>query len=238
MHTLQKLSCIILGLACLLPNRLCAATTIPTFIDSNRRNKEIVVNEARYDKKAKLFFLAYLGYNTHQGDKLEAATRPLIPAWKKIRGKGADIILYLDFPPEQKNKKGKSRNNTPALEIKCPIINIYPSQVRDILFQKDARGKDYSYGTYELRAVDTKGSPIAYFSQEQDGIVMRDAGTGDKVILCSGGYKGNEWMGPAILAAHEKLAQTAGSEEGSKEASGNQKKPKKKSGRKRKNNST
>lgn len=190
------------------------ASSIAGFIKSNRRESEIVVNTPQYDQKAKVFFLFYLGYNAHQGDKLESLSKPLIPVCKKLNGSGAELVMYLDFPPEQKigatgNKKGKARRNAAsekrALSVKCPVINVFHSEARAALFKKDARGKEQSYGTYDLRATDAKGIPLAYFSYEKGEIMMRNATTGEKTSIGKGSYNGNEWVGPAILATYQDL---------------------------------
>ena len=194
------------------------ASSIAGFIKSNRREAEIVVNTPTYDSKAKVFFLFYLGYNAHQGDKLESLSKPLIPVCKKLTGSGAELVMYLDFPPEQKNgatgnKKGKARRNAAsekrALTIKCPVINVFHSEARAALFKKDARGKEQSYGTYDLRATNAKGIPLAYFSYEKGEIMMRDATTGEKNAIGKGSYHGNEWVGPAILASYQELVEKA-----------------------------
>jgi hypothetical protein len=209
---------ILIGLASslsLTPQALGAKSdSIADFIKSNRRGTGIVINTPKYDQNAKVFFLIYLGYNTHQQDKLESVTKPLVPVHKKLAGSGAELVMYLDFPPEQKgsaakNKKDKSRRNTNTekrtLSIKCPVINVFHSDAREALFKKDARGKEQSYGTYDLRATDAKGIPLAYFSYENGEMIMRDAETGDKKSVGKGSYNGNEWVGPAILASYQEL---------------------------------
>lgn len=222
------------------------AGSISDFIKSSRRGAGVVVNTPRYDQNAKVFFLFYLGYNMHQQDKLESVTKPLIPVHKKLSGSGAELVMYLDFPPEQKeapakNKKGKPRRNATAekrsLSIKCPVINVYHSEAREALFKKDARGKEQSYGTYDLRATDAKGTPLAYFSYENGEIMMRDAATGEKKSIGSGSYSGNAWVGPAILASYRELVAKVSPETKASAASAGgepEKKPGKKSGKKRK----
>lgn len=200
--------------------------SIADFIKSNRRGTGSVVNTPKYDQNAKVFFLIYLGYNTHQQDKLESVTKPLVPVHKKLAGSGAELVMYLDFPPEQKgsaakNKKDKARRNTNTekrtLSIKCPVINVYHKEAREALFKKDARGKEQSYGTYDLRATDAKGIPLAYFSYENGEITMRDAETGDKKSVGTGSYNGNEWIGPAILASYQELVEKVSPQKASTE---------------------
>lgn len=228
------------------------ASSLADFINSNRRGSGIVVNTPKYDRNARVFFLFYLGYNSHQQDKLEAVTKPMIPVYKKMAGSGAELVMYLDFPPEQqadsaKLKKGKARRTATtdkrALTIKCPVINVYHSEAREALFKKDARGKEQSYGTYDLRAVDAKGIPLAYFSYENGEIMMRDATTGEKKSIDNGSYSGNEWVGPAILASYRDIVakldpDNASTESPAPSAADEEnpapKKSKKKSGKKRK----
>lgn len=197
------------------------ADSIADFIKENCRGADIVINTPKYDQDAKVFFLFYLGYNMHQQEKLESATKPLIPVYKKMAGKGAELLMYLDFPPDQndnsaKNKKGKSRNKKAgkrSLAIKCPVINVFHDKAREALFKADARGKKQSYGTYDLRATDANGVPLAYFSYENGEITMRDAATGEKKSVADGSYNGNEWVGPAILASYEELVAKVAPEE-------------------------
>ena len=216
-HFLKR-SCLMLGavssLSLALQAQAARTDSIANFIKSSRGSSGIVVNSPRYDQKAKVFFLFYLGYNAHQGDKLESITRPMIPVCKKLTGSGAELVMYLDFPPEQKgdsvnNKKDKMRRNATSekrsLSIKCPVINVFHSEAREALFKKDARGKEQSYGTYDLRATDAKGIPLAYFSYEKGEMMMRDAETGEKTSIGKGSYNGNEWVGPAILATYQEL---------------------------------
>lgn len=237
MNYIQKLACISLCLATWLPSSLQAAS-LSSFIDAGRRSKDVVLNSPRYDKKAKVFYLFYLGYNVR--DNLEAAVSPMVPVYDEIYQSGADLILYLDSPPEQNaDKKDKSRGKKNAQIIKCPIVNIFQSKTRDALFKKDAQGKEYSYGTYELRAVDAQGNPLAYFSLNNGTIAMRDARTGEKKDIGSGSYSGNDWAGPAILASYKELVASLSMDAASMNADEEEpkKKPKKKSGKKRKGSS-
>lgn len=215
-HFLKRCS-LLLGLVSglsLTPQAQAASTdSIADYIKANRQDSGIVLNTPKYDQNAKVFFLVYMGYNAHQDNKLESITKPLIPVHKKITGSGAEMVMYLDFPPEQKdtsakNKKGKDRGKKAAkrsLAIKCPVVNVFLSETRDALFKADARGKSQSYGTYSLRATDANGIPLAYFSYENGEISMRDASTGEKKSIASGSYTDNEWVGPAILASYEEL---------------------------------
>ena len=222
MFPFLKQCSILLGLVCglsMAPQAPAATQdSIADFIKAHRREPGIVVNTPKYDPNATVFFLFYLGYNAHQQDKIEAITKPLIPVHKKMAGSGAELVMYLDFPPEQKNgatgnKKGKARRNAAsekrALTIKCPVINVYHGEARDALFKKDARDKEQSYGTYDLRATNAKGIPLAYFSYEKGEIMMRDATTGEKNAIGKGNYNGNEWVGPAILASYQELVEKA-----------------------------
>lgn len=232
MNNILKSICIILSLASMAPSTLQAAS-LASFIDSSRRSKDVVLNSPRYDKKARVFFLCYLGYNVK--DNLESAVDPLVPVYDEIYQSGADLILYLDAPPEQKdNKKNKSRGKKNAQQIKCPIINVFDSRTRDTLFKKDARGKEHSYGTYELRAVDSQGEPLAYFNLDKGSIAMRDARTGEKKIIGSGSYSGREWTGPAILASYKELVAACAPSDADKKESAPKKK---KTGDKRKRRS-
>ncbi len=241
MNHFLKLSCLLLGLMTWWPVALHAAParkSVAAFIESSRRSKGVLVNSPRYDKNAKVFFLHYLGYNMHQNDKLEAATRPLVPVYKEISGSGAELIIYLDFPPEQQGegRKDKSKGNkargSGSQGIKCPVVNIFESKAREALFKKDARGKEYSYGTYDLRAVDADGVPLAYFSLDNGSIVMRDAETGETKTIGSGSYTGNAWIGPAIQASCKDMLAKADPESSQAESDDDKRKQKKKARKK------
>ena len=114
---------------------------------------------------------------------------------------------------------------------------MYHSEAREALFKKDARGKEQSYGTYDLRATDAMGIPLAYFSYENGEIMMRDAETGEKKSIGSGSYSGNAWVGPAILDSYRELVAKVSPETKASEASAGgeaETKTGKKSGKKRK----
>ena len=247
-HSLKQ-CCILMGLVCCfswLPQAHAAkADSIAAFIKANRNDAGVVVNSPQYDQKAKVFFLIYLGYNAHQGDKLDSISKPFVPVCRTLTGSGAELVMYLDFPPEQKDaaaagKKGKARRGASAerrtLAVKCPVVNVFHKEARDALFKKDARGKEQSYGTYDLRATDASGVPLGYFSYENGEIMMRDAGTGEKKSIGKGSYTGNAWVGPAILASYEELVARVSPEKGAAESSeaGEDAEPKakKKSGKK------
>lgn len=242
---MNKLLCIFLGLlTCLSAPLQAAAPSVSGLIEAGRRGKGYVINTPKYDRKAKVFYLCYLGYNVK--DRLEEVSAPLIPTHEKINHSSAALILYLDFPPEQNDngasaeknkKKGKSRS-TGNGSIPCPIVNIYHAKARETLFQKDARGKEYSYGTYDLRAVNAAGKPLAYFSYTKDTITMLDAQSGERKEIGTGSYSGNEWIAPAILASYKDLLKQVSPSNSSDEATQVEteapKKKKKKSGKKRK----
>lgn len=240
MNNILKSVCILLSCVAWLPVSLHAAVpargSLSSFIDSSRRSKDVLLNSPRYDKKARVFFLCYLGYNVK--DDLEAAVSPFVPVYDEIYQSGAELILYLDSPPEQlDNKKMKSRGKkggAGSLQvIKCPIVNVFQSKTRDVLFRKDARGKEYSYGTYELRAVDAKGNPLAYFNLDKGTVAMRDARTGDKKTIGTGSYCGNDWIGPAILASYKELLAAPSQAGTGEEEAVPEKKVKKKSGKRK-----
>ena len=242
-----KFICIFLGLlSCMSAPLQAASSSISGMIEAGRRGKGYVINTPKYDRKAKVFFLCYLGYNVK--DRLDEVTAPLIPAHEEIERCGAALVLYLDFPPDQngnegksgKNKKkGKSRGSAAGGSIPCPVVNIYHAKAREALFQKDARGKEYSYGTYDLRAVNASGKPLAYFKYANGAITMMDAQTGNMKEIGTGSYSGSEWVGPAVLASYKELLEQVSpaddSDEETREESAPSKKTKKKSAQKRKN---
>ena len=241
MHHVLKLTCMLLGLMSCLPAPaqadVPARKSIPALIESGRRGSGIVINTPKYDQKAKVFFLCYLGYNVHQKDKLEEATRPLLPVCKELQSSGAELVAYLDFPPEQNSdKKNKSRRNTSrefrSLTFKKPIVNLYHAEARNTLFKKDARGMEYSYGTCELRAVDTHGTPLAYFNLDNGTIVMRDAQTGEKTNIGKEHYSNNKWLSAAILATYKDLVAQTSPEQAVQDEPGQKKKAEKKRKRK------
>lgn len=217
-----------------------ARGAVAGLIEAGRRGKGYVINTPKYDRKAKVFFLYFLGYNVK--DRLDEVTHPLIPTYKEIERSGAELILYLDFPPEQNDnagksriKKGKKRDDAGSGSLKCPIVNIYHAKAREVLFQKDARGKEYSYGTYELRAVNAAGKPLAYFKCEHGSIVMLDAQTGDRKEIGTGSYTGSDWVGPAILSAYRELIENVSPPDSSADDARQESEPsKKKSEKKRK----
>ena len=216
---------------------------IPAFIDANRRNKDYIFNNGKYDPNAKVFFLCYI-HDQYSKDALEEATRYLVPVYKKIFGRGADLIImftYSDRDKEQyeKYKRNSYRINLPAecrhLPLRCPIVNVFHKDVRKALIKPTPSGTTYSESYPYLRAVNADGKPIAFFYQSNDTIYMNDGNYRNKRELQATGFDTEEWMGAAILASFKELVDKVTKEEAPAETEAQpeaEKKQKKKSGKK------
>lgn len=203
-----------------------AKREIPAFIDANRRNKDFFFNSAKYDPEAKVYYLCYI-HTPYSKSAFDEATRYLIPVYKKIFNRSAELILmfkYSDSDQEEyeRYKRNSFRINLPAeckhLSLRCPIVNVFHNEVRKALLKAGA-SSHYSSPSYpNLRAVNADGTPLAYFYLEDDSIAMRDANLKTKRYIKESGFNTEEWMGTAILTSYKELVAKVEAEEAPAEA--------------------
>ena len=216
---------------------------IPAFIDANRRNKDYIFNTGKYDPNAKVFFLCYI-HDQYSKSALEEATRYLVPVYKKIFGRGADLIIMFTYSDRDKEeyeryKRNSYRINLPAecrhLPLRCPIVNVFHKDVRKALIKPTPSGTTYNESYPYLRAVNADGKPIAFFHQSNDTIYIHDGNYRNKRELQVTEFDTEEWMGAAILASFKDLVDKVTKEEAPTEAAAQpeaEKKQKKKPGKK------
>lgn len=203
---------------------------IPTFIDENRRNHDIIMNSAKYDPKAKVYFIYHTSTSrTEKG--FEENTRFLIPAYKKIHHRGAELIICIRYTDEdaedyKKYKKYDYLTDIPqecrSFALKCPIVNSFNNKVRSALFKADKHGRGNYVSYPSLRAVDADGIPVAFFYPDNDSIAIYDCETRQRRVLVQSGFPTDEWPAHAILASFQDLVNKASQKEAPAEAAESQ----------------
>lgn len=178
---------------------------IPAFLEANARDRDVIFNTANYNRNAKVFYLYYAS-----DYYLNERTKFLTNISRLIFKKGADLIIYVDFSDSDKSnaeRYGKSYDTPKAARscsVKCPIVNSYKKVTKRALF-KDKDGNHMSYTPSGLRAVDADGIPLAYFYEDDDIIIMRDAKTGKNTTLLEGKIAPKTWQAKAIELSYKQL---------------------------------
>ena len=178
-----------------------SAGSIANFIEANRRNREVVLNNPKYDKYAKVFYVYRCSYS-YSMRSLKKYTESLNPAQRKIFNKGADLIILLDIEYERKEAKDQyfdAYKGVKQLSIKSPILNEDNKKVRNEIH------KDSSYRYNTLKAIDANGEVLATFSCYDDQITQRDTKTQKEKILVEGKFAYTEWPAEAILRSYKDL---------------------------------
>ena len=177
------------------------AGSVASFIEANRRNREVVLNNPKFDKYAKVFYV-YRCHSAYSMRNLKKYTESLAPTQRKIFNKGADLIILLDIDYDRKEAKDQyfdAYKGAKQLSIKSPILNEDNKKVRAEI-HKDAACR-YS----ELKAIDANGVVLATFSYYDDEIVQRDPKTRKRKVLIEGKFEYNEWPSEAILRSYKEL---------------------------------
>lgn len=177
------------------------AGSIANFIEANRRNREVVLNNPKYDKYAKVFYV-YRCHSSYSMKSLKKYTEFLNPAQRKIFNKGADLIILLDINYERKEAKDQyfdAYKGAKQLSIKSPILNEDNKKVRNEIH------KDSTYRYYDLKAIDANGEVLATFSCYDDEIRQRDAKTRKERVIAEGKFEYTEWPVEAILRTYKDL---------------------------------
>lgn len=178
-----------------------AAGSVASFIEANRRNREVVLNNPKFDKYAKVFYV-YRCSSSYSMRSLKKYTESLTPAQRKIFNKGADLIILLDIDYERKEAKEQyfdAYKGAKQLSIKSPMLNEDNKKVRAEI-HKDA---NYRYST--LKAIDANGVVLATFSYYDDEIVQQNPKTLKRKVLVEGKFEYAEWPAEAILRSYKDL---------------------------------
>jgi hypothetical protein len=185
------------------------AGSIANFIEANRRNREVVLNNPKYDKYAKVFYV-YRCNSAYSMRSLKKYTEVLNPAQRKIFNKGADLIILLDIEYDRKDAKDQyfdAYKGAKQLSIKSPILNEDNKKVRNEIH------KDSSYRYNTLKAIDANGEVLATFSCYDDEITQRDVKTRKEKVLAEGKFEYTEWPVEAILRSYKDLVAQVSPEE-------------------------
>lgn len=181
--------------------------SIPAFLEANARNRDVIFNTANYNRNAKVYYLFHASEYY-----LNERTKFLTNISRLIFKKGADLIIHVEFSDSDKSnaeRYGKSYDTPKAARscnVKCPIVNSYKNVTKRALF-KDNDGDRMSYAPSGLRAVDADGIPLAYFYEDDDVIVMRDAKTRKETILLKGKIDPKTWQAKAIELSYKQLVE-------------------------------
>lgn len=216
MKSILHLPCILLLLCILWPTKLIATPAkhaplpaVPAYIEENKRNREVVFNNAKYDRNAKVYYLYNVNYISYSYD-LDHYTNFLAPVSRKIYRKGADLIVHIslsDSEIEELRKYhdyGNIERQAKSCRVKSPIVNSFKAVTRRTLFKR-SDGTTYSYAPSGLRAIDADGKPLAYFTQRGDTIVMYDYKTNSEKVIIESKFSESTWEAEAILATYKEL---------------------------------
>ena len=186
-----------------------ADMSIPEYIEANRRNRDIVLNNPAYDKHAKVFYLFNISSMLYRGNTFEQYAGFLSDVHRKIFRKGAELIVHIehsDTDEEMAANRGLNiQRQAKSCKLKCPILNSYKPATRNILY-KSSSSSSYSYIPSSLIAVDAHGKRLATFYKNGDTVVMSESGssTNSRTIV-PGGAKSGTWEKDAILASYKSL---------------------------------
>lgn len=197
------------------PGKLAADTAkraelapIPAFIDANKRNRDIIFNNARYDSHAKVYYLYNINYISSIHN-LNYYAEFLAEPSRRIFRKGAELLILLNLSESEKEYAGKYTRSgdierqAKSCKVKSPIINSFKAVTRRLLY-KQTTNSTSSYIPSGLRVVDASGNVVAYFLQHGDSIEMHNClDNTRKVILES--IKEDTWEADAILATYKEL---------------------------------
>ena len=209
--------------------------SISSFIEANRRNREIVLNTAKYDQNAKVFYIYNLSYYGYNISTFKEHIDFLTEAQRIIFHKGADIVVLLDVDESRKESRNQARNSYYGFDIykavkrcalKSPILNCDSKKVRSE-FHKESRSIYIS--TYRtLYAVDANGIPLASFDYDDQAIEMTTTSARKPKIIAEGRFDDNQWIVEAILQSYKELVAQATPQQEESAAANESEKPSKK----------
>ena len=219
MNCLFKTLSLLLGFCCFFSSKATAEIakrvplkTVPAFIEENKRNRDVIFNNAKYDRNAKVYYI-FPVYSVSYSYGINERTKFLAKASRKIYRKGADLIITIDFS-DTDAKYTAGGNDVPgqakAASVKSPIVNSFKSATkRALLNTKKYTRTPSSSSTYVsssyLRAIDADGYLLAYFYQNDDTIVMVDPETNTRKNILEGNFESSTWEADAILATYKEL---------------------------------
>ena len=186
--------------------------TVPAFIEANKRDRDVIFNNAKYDRNAKVYYI-YLVSSVSYSNGINERTKFLAKASRKIYRKGADLIITIDFSDTDAeytrggyDVPGQAKSAT----VKSPIVNSFRSVTKRALFDskeysRERRSRNRYVSSFSLRAIDADGYLLAYFYQKDDSIIMVDTETGDEKSILEGSFDSRTWEADAILASYKEL---------------------------------
>lgn len=219
MNYLFKTLCLLLGFCCFFSTRATAEVakrvplkTVPAFIEGNKRNRDVIFNNAKYDRNAKVYYI-FPVYSVSYSYGINDRTKFLAKASRKIYRKGADLIITVDFSDTDAKYTAGGYDipgQAKSASVKSPIVNSFKSVTKRALFdtKKYTRTPSSSHiyvSSDYLRAIDADGYLLAYFYQNDDTIVMVDPESRDRKTILEGNFDSGTWEADAILATYKEL---------------------------------
>ena len=215
--------------------------SISSFIEANRRNREIVLNTAKYDQNAKVFYIYNLSYYGYNLSTFKEHTDFLTEAQRIIFHKGADIVVLLDVDESRKESRAQARSSYYGFDVykavkrcalKSPILNCDSKKVRSEFHKKSGSIYISTYRT--LYAVDANGIPLASFDYDDQAIEMTTASTREPKIIAEGRFDDNQWIVEAILQSYKELVAQATPQQEESAAANESEKPSQKTAKAKK----
>ncbi len=194
--------------------------TVPAFIEANKRNREVIFNNAKYDRNAKVYYIYPVPYVSYSSG-IDKQTKFLAGVSRQIYRKGADLLVTIDYS-DRDSEFTAGGNDVPgqakSASVKSPIINSYKNVTKRALFNTDkyhrkvdsssSRSSSTSY-TYVsssyMRAIDADGYLLAYFFQSGDSVIMYDTQTNKRETLIENVTDSDTWEADAILSTYKRL---------------------------------
>ena len=182
---------------------------VPSRIESLGKKKEALPLKGDYDSNALVYYVYHINCtqgNTYNAKRFAAETGFMAEAHKKLAGTGAELLMHITPTPAHTGKNGgKLAPQVSRLarqtNLTCSILNNSHKQVRKVFFQNAADESTIQ----RLRAIDSNGRLLAYFSKINDSIIMYDQEFKTRKTLKTPGLSNSEWEAAAIAASYEEL---------------------------------
>lgn len=210
---------VMLGGCALLPFSTAAAPVnradhvIPTRIESLSKKKDALPLKGSYDSNALVYYVYHIDCtqgNNYNARRFASETGFMAEAHKKLAGTGAELLMHITPAPTHAGRNGSKLapivdRMAGQTDISCSVLNNGHKQVRKIFFQNAADESTIQ----RLRAIDSNGRLLAYFSMINDSIIMYDKVLNTRKVLKKSGFSHSQWEAEAMLASLDMLVKQA-----------------------------
>lgn len=175
---------------------------VPTRLESLSKKKDAILHQAPADANTLIYYLYHIDCNLGTGYSEKAFktdTAFIAETHQKLAGTAVGLILHITRDARQ-NTSAISRMAAES-NLPCTIVNNSHRQIRKLLFQNATSQASIQ----RLRAVDSNGNLLAYFSLLNDSIIMYDVDMNTRQVLQKGGFVKSQWEAVAISASYDKL---------------------------------